>query len=145
MKRAAAALALLALTACHQAPSALPAPPPSSSLTARPAKSLALLPKAGIYAVATADRGAWRVDLHLGDAEETRAFEARSAEGIAVTVTPRKQGPVASWTVPPDRFLNGQPFLVTLKTTGGEIPLRLEVPALQAGQAMAGLRVIVLK
>ncbi|HJW09862.1 MAG TPA: hypothetical protein VJ483_09525 [Holophagaceae bacterium] len=133
--RRAALLALLALAACHKGPDAAPKLSPS----------LALLPKSGFYAAAYADHGNWRLDLHLGGPDEVRTFEARSSEGFAITVAPRKSGPVASWTVAPARFLSGAPFLVTLKTTGGQIPLRIEVPGVRPGQDLVGLNVVVVK
>ena len=147
MRLAAAALALLTLLACHQAPTTAPStvPPLASALAPAPKRSLALLPRAGIYAVATAERGGWRIDLHLGGAEETRPFEGRSPEGFAITVLRQKQGPVASWTLPAARFLSGRPIFVTLETTGGDIPLRLDVPAIRPDQTVAGLNVAVVK
>jgi hypothetical protein len=154
---------LLVLLACQE-PSAT-APPPSApgkaaTLPAIPSVDTHLPPGfpggpkeppkpslrlPGLFALARGNRGAWDLELHLAEPGSTRAWTVKSKEGFAVTVALENNAPVAHWSVPMSRFATGDPFDLTLESQGLEAPVRVIIPAMNAGQTVVGLRVQVLK
>ena len=165
MNRALLALPLVLLLACQ--PPATVAPTQASQDPAKPAPLPALPPVdkhqpagfpggpqeppkpalhlPGLYALARGNHGTWTLELHLAEAGATRAWTVTSKEGFPVTVAMESNAPVARWTVPTSRFATGDPFDLTLQTQGLEAPVRIVIPAMNAGQTVVGLQVQVLK
>ena len=160
MKRALAALPLLALLAC-QSPEPEPATPGSAAPLPgiptedrhlpvgfpggpkEPPKPALRLP--GLYALARGAHGEWTMELHLAEPGSARAWTVKSKEGFDVAVSLERGAPVARWTVPTSRFATGDPFDLILESQGLEAPVRVVIPSMQPGQTMVGLSVQVLK
>ncbi len=99
----------------------------------------------GLYAIARASRGSWNLELHLSEPGSTRVWTVKSKEGFRVSVAQESNAPVARWSVPTSRFATGDPFDLTLESQGLEAPVRIIIPAMNAGQGVVGLQVQVLK
>lgn len=157
------ALPLLALLACQEPaatvppsaapgqPAALPSiptvdphlPPGFPGGPKEPPKPSLRLP--GLFAIARGNHGTWNLELHLAEAGSTRPWTVKSKEGFTVTVALEGNAPVARWSVPTSRFATGDPFDLTLESQGLEAPVRIVIPAMNAGQSVVGLQVQVLK
>ncbi|HET8901886.1 MAG TPA: hypothetical protein VFM84_08130 [Holophagaceae bacterium] len=157
--------ALLALLACQEP--ATTAPPQTASPSGKAAPLPALPPVdthlppgfpggpkeppkpslrlPGLFAMARGNRGTWNLELHLAEPGSTRTWTVKSKEGFTVTVAMESNAPVARWSVPTSRFATGDPFDLVLESEGLEAPVRIIIPAMNAGQSMVGLRVQVLK
>lgn len=156
-------LPLLALLACQEPTATAPAPAAPGQAAPLPAlppvdthlppgfpggpkeapKPSLRLP--GLYALAHGNHSTWTLELHLAEPGSTRTWAVKSKEGFAVSVALESNAPVARWTVPTSRFATGDPFDLTLESQGLEAPVRIVIPAMNAGQTMVGLQVQVLK
>lgn len=162
-----AGAALLGLLACQGPSTTAPAAPAASTPTSQ-AQALPAIPTVdrhlpagfpggpkeppkpalrlpGLYAIARAAHGSWNLELHLAEPGSTRAWTVKSKEGFTVTVALESNAPVARWSVPSSRFATGDPFDLTLESQGLEAPVRIIIPAMNAGQGVVGLQVQVLK
>lgn len=158
------ALPLLALLACQEPTTTAPPTPTAPGQAAplppiptvdphlpvgfpggpvEPPKPALRLP--GLFAIARGAHGTWNLELHLAEPGSTRTWTVKSKEGFTVTVGLESNAPVARWSVPRSRFATGDPFDLTLESEGMEAPVRIAIPAMNAGQSVVGLRVQVLK